>query len=102
MPGSSRAWPASRISSQEPLPSTTSSGPDAVALGQRAAQRPPGPVGVAVEPGDARGDDLGHLGQRREGALVGGQLHRAVEAEARQDLGRGEAGLVARDGVEAR
>ena len=75
--------------------------PHGVALGQRAAQRPPGPVGVAVEPGDARGHDVGHLRQRREGALVRRELHRAVEAEARQHLGRREAGLVARDGAEA-
>jgi hypothetical protein len=71
-----------------------------VALGEGAPQRPSRAVGVAVEPGDARGHHLGHLWQRREGALVGGELDGRIEAEAREHLGGGEAGLVAGHGLE--
>ena len=99
VPGSSSAWPASRISSQEPLPTVTWSGRDAVALGQRAAQGAGGAVGVAVQQADAGGQRALDLRQRRERALVRGQLDRGVEAEAGEDLGRGQPGLVARDGL---
>ena len=57
-------------------------------------------VGVAVEAADPGRDHLGHLGHRRERALVGRQLDRRIQAEAREDLGRREPRLVPRDGLE--
>jgi hypothetical protein len=73
---------------------------DAVPLRERAPERPRGAVRVAVQRrrriAQRRLDRL----ERRVRALVGGQLHRALDAIAGEHLGGGEAGLVAGQPIE--